>query len=169
MMVMNPEPYIETFAKAGAKIFYVHVENNNHLHRTIKQIKDSGMKVGVVLNIATPIDILDYIIDDIDYIMLMGINPGIVGHKIIPKIYDKISDVKGKIRGTNIKILIDGGVSPESSPKMIERGADILVCGASTIFRPHEGTLEEVTKRYRDGVENALIDSKKLNSFSKNL
>jgi ribulose-phosphate 3-epimerase len=157
MMVMDPEPYIDTFAKAGAKIFYVHVENNPHLHRTIRQIKNSGMDAGVALNISTPIEVLNYIIDEINYIMLMGINPGIVGHKIIPKIYDKISDVKEKIKDTKIKILIDGGVTPETSSEMIKRGADILVCGSSTIFKPREGTLEEVTKKYREIVEKSLL------------
>jgi ribulose-phosphate 3-epimerase len=156
MMVQNPEPYIESFANAGAKVFYVHVENNNNLHRTLRMIRNSGMKAGVVLNIATSLEILDYILDDIDSIMLMGINPGIVGHKIIPKIYDKISDTKKKIGSKSITINIDGGVSPESSTKMIRNGADILVCGSSTIFRPQDGPLEENVKRYRKIVEEEL-------------
>ena len=156
MMVQNPEPYIEIFAKAGANIFYVHVENNNNLHRTLKLIEKSGMKVGVILNLATPLSVLDYILEDIEYIMLMGINPGIVGHKIIPQIYRKISDVKKKIEGTNIKIMIDGGVTPETSPNMIKAGANILVCGTSSIFKPHEGTLEETTKKYINYVNKEL-------------
>ena len=72
MMVDNPEPYIETFAKAGADIFYVHVENNNNLHRTLMLIQKSGMKAGVILNLATPLSCLDYILEEIDYVMLMG-------------------------------------------------------------------------------------------------
>lgn len=156
MMVDNPEPYIETFANAGAKIFFVHIENNNQLHRTIKKINNSGMEAGVVFNMATPINSLDYIKQDIKHIMLMAINPGIVGHKIIPQIYQKIEDVKKKIEGTDIKIMIDGGVTPETSHKMIQKGANILVCGSSTIFRPHEGSLEEVTTKYREIVLNKL-------------
>ena len=156
MMVDNPELYIETYAKAGASIFYVHVENNNNLHRTLKLIKNSGMKPGVILNMATPINVLDYILQDIDYIMLMAINPGIVGHTIIEAIYDKIKDVKKQIEGTEIKIVIDGGVNPESSSRMVKAGADILVCGTSTIFRPKEGNLQEVTRKYLKHVRSAL-------------
>lgn len=160
MMVTNPEQYIEVFAKAGAKIFFVHSENNVHLHRTLKKIKEFGMEPGVVLNFATPIEVIDYIKDDINYIMLMGINPGIVGHKTIPGIYDKIKDVKEKIKNKKIKIMIDGGVTPETSSKMIKQGADILVCGASTIFRPHEGSLEEIIPKYRAYVEGSISNLK---------
>ncbi len=156
MMVDNPEPYIETYAKAGANIFYVHVENNRNLHRTLNLIKDSGMKPGVVLNMATSIHTLDYILQDIDYIMLMAINPGIVGHGIIDSIFDKIKDVKKVIGNRNIKIVIDGGVTPDSSAKMIQAGADILVCGSSTIFRPQEGPLPQVTEKYLAHVNSAL-------------
>lgn len=156
MMVMNPEPYIDDFAKAGAKMFYVHVENNPHLHRTLKKIKTSGMQSGVVLNMSTPLECLDYIIDELDYVMLMGINPGIVGHKIIPKIFDKIRALKKKLAGTNIKIMIDGGVTPDTSADMVLAGADILVCGSSSIFRPKEGTLEETTHKYKEYVDNKL-------------
>lgn len=156
MMVTDPELYIDTYAKAGANIYYVQVENNNNLHRTLRLIKNSGMKPGVVLNMATPVYALDYILEDIDYIMLMAINPGIVGHTIIETIYKKIKDVKKRIEGTNIKIIIDGGVSKESSARMVNAGADILVCGSSTIFRPHEGNLPDITKNYVRHVNSEL-------------
>jgi len=156
LMVTDPEPYLDTFINAGSDIIYVHVENNNNLHRTVKLIKDKGAKAGIVFNIATPLTALDYVLDDIDYIMLMGINPGIVGHKIIPIIYQKIADVKKRIEGTDIKIMIDGGVTPDTSAKMISVGADILVCGSSTIFRPQDGTLVEMTEKYRKKVLSDL-------------
>ena len=157
MMVINAEQYVSDFAKAGADILYVHVENNNHLHRTIRLIKNNGMKAGIVFNIGTPINVLDYILDDVDYIMLMGINPGIVGHKIIPKVYDKIKEVKEKIKDyPNIKIMVDGGVTPDTAPEMIKNGADIIVCGSSSIYRPGEGTLAETTKRFREKVDSKL-------------
>lgn len=159
MMVVDPEKYIDTYAKAGANIYYVQVENNNNLHRTLRLIKNSGMRPGVVLNMATPVYTLDYILADIDYILLMAINPGIVGHTIIETIYEKIRDVKKRIEGTNIKIVIDGGVSKESSAKMIRAGADILVCGSSTIFRPQEGHLPEITKKYLSHVHSELEKS----------
>lgn len=156
MMVKDPELYIDTYAKAGANIYYVHVENNTNLHRTLNLIKNSGMKPGIVMNMATPIHVLDYILQDIDYIMLMAINPGIVGHNIIETIYQKIKDVKKHIDNHKIKIVIDGGVNLESSAKMVNAGADILVCGSSTIFRPKEGSLPELSRNYLSHVNSVL-------------
>lgn len=159
MMVVNPEPYIADFVRAGAKIFYVHVENNPHLHRTLKTIKAAGMQPGVVLNMSSPLEYLDYIVEELDYVMLMGINPGIIGHKIIPKIFDKLIALKKKLAGASIRIMIDGGVTPDTSADLIKAGADILVCGSSSIFRPNEGNLEETAEQYR-----AYVDSKLSNS-----
>lgn len=156
MMVENPEPYINTYAKAGANLLYVHVENNRNLHRTLKMIHASGMKAGVVLNMATPLYVLDYIIGEIDYVMLMAINPGIVGQGIIETVYTKIKDLKNRTGERNIKIVIDGGVTAESSAKLIRAGADMLVCGSSTIFRPQEGTLPELTAQFKSKVETDL-------------
>lgn len=135
-MTVEPEQYVKVFADAGADIINVHVEACNHLHRTINVIKNLGVKAGVTLNPATPLNVLDYIIDEIDIVQLMAINPGIVGHKLIPKIMDKISDLNLKIEDRNVLIEIDGGVSPESASLMIKNGASILVCGSSTIFKP---------------------------------
>ena len=159
MMVTNPEPYIEMYAKAGATIFYVHAENNSNLHRTLKLVRDAGMKPGVVLNMATPVCVLDYILADIDYVLLMAINPGIVGHTIIDAVYTKIRDVKTLIGGRSIKIVIDGGVTLESSATMVRAGADVLVCGSSTIFRPAEGPLAELTKKFLKSVTTQLEES----------
>ncbi|MGR9101392.1 MAG: ribulose-phosphate 3-epimerase, partial [Gammaproteobacteria bacterium] len=156
MMVDNPEPYIGTFAEAGADVFYVHAENNANLHRTIERIKKSGMRPGVVLNPATSLHVLDYILNEIDFILLMAINPGILGQSMIDVIYDKLSGVKERIADRPIKIAVDGGVSPESSAKMIKAGADILVCGSSTIFRPEEGSLAELTRKFLCRVNSEL-------------
>jgi ribulose-phosphate 3-epimerase len=102
-------------------------------------IKSKGIKAGIVLNIATSLSVLDYVWDEIDLVMLMAINPGIVGHKIIPAIYDKIKECRNKLRGKSlsekIAIEIDGGVTIESAPKMLDAGANMLVCGSSTIFK----------------------------------
>lgn len=156
MMVVNPEPYIETLKKAGADIMIVHIEGNNNLHRTLKLIKDSGMKAGVALNLATPLNVLDYILEDIDWVMLMAINPGIVGHKLVPKVMDKISELRKKISGhPHIKIEIDGGVSFESAPEMIKAGADILVCGSSTIFKK-EQRVDDKVRELRESIERSL-------------
>lgn len=134
LMVQNPEPYIPNFILAGADYIVIHAESTPHLHRALKKIKDKGIRAGVALNHTTPLNYLDYILDDIDLVMLMAINPGIVGHKLIPQAMDKIKDLKRKIKHRNILIEIDGGVTFESAPKMVQAGANILVCGSSTIF-----------------------------------
>jgi ribulose-phosphate 3-epimerase len=135
LMVQDAQPYIEIFVKSGADIITVHSESERHLSRTIRLIKEAGVKAGVAINPATPLDVLDYIIDDLDSVLILGINPGIVGHPLIEKTYDKIHDLKTKLEGkSNIIISVDGGVTFASAPKMVELGANMLVCGTSTIF-----------------------------------
>lgn len=109
MMTNNPEPFIEPLAKAGADIITVHAEDNPNLHRTLKKIRDTGKIAGVALNMATPLSVLDYVLDDIGLVMLMAINPGIVGHKLIPRAMDKISDLKNMTKDyPNMIIEVDG-------------------------------------------------------------
>jgi ribulose-phosphate 3-epimerase len=144
MMVSNPEDYIDEFSRAGADYYNVHVESTNHLHRVVKKVRDIGMKPGVAMNPATPISQLDWVIKDIDMVVLMAINPGIVGHKLIPDIINKIKqlrDFANQKGNENLIIQIDGGVTPVSIPLMVNAGADALVCGTGTIFRPKEDTL----------------------------
>lgn len=145
-MTVNPENYLDSFAEAGANVMSIHVENSLHLHRSLKMIRSLGKEAGVVLNIATPLSVLDYIKDDITYVTLMGINPGVVGHKIIPVIYKKIRDLKKIVKNYPIQIIIDGGVTLESAPKMVEMGADLLVCGSSTIYKEGKQLDEEIGK-----------------------
>ena len=161
MMTEDPERYIKEFAEAGANIIAVHVEACKHLHFTLKQIREHGVKVGVVLNYATPLNVLDYILDDVDMVELMAINPGIVGHKMIPGIFKKISDLKEKINvsGKNILIEIDGGVNPDTAADMIRAGADILVCGTSSIFKP------DVPVNKKIGEFRKIIDNKLKNEI----
>jgi ribulose-phosphate 3-epimerase len=145
MMVDNPEDYLETFKNTGADYYNVHVEACKHLHRIVKKIRDCGMKPGVALNPATPISSMEWVIKDIDMVVLMAINPGIVGHKLIPSMLDKINLVReyaNQAGNENLIIEIDGGVTFESASKMIEAGADALVCGTGTIFRPQEDSID---------------------------
>jgi ribulose-phosphate 3-epimerase len=136
MMVANPEPYLESFAEAGADIISVHVEGNNHLHRTLSLIKKLNVRAGVVINPATPLSCLDYIIDEISLVMLMAINPGIVGHGLIPSSLEKLKDLKEKLRNRpDMLIEVDGGVTFDSSVDLLKNGANMLVCGSSTIFK----------------------------------
>lgn len=146
MMSEEPSRYVKEFAEAGSDIIAVHVEACKHLHYTLKLIRDYGVKAGVVLNYATPLSTLDYIWDDIDMVELMAINPGIVGHKIIPEVYKKISDLRNKIdtTGKDIIIEIDGGVNPDTAADMIKAGANLLVCGTSSIFKPDKPVDEKI-------------------------
>lgn len=159
MMTEEPERYIELFAESGVSIMAVHFEACRHLHYTLKKIKEHKMKVGVVLNYATPLSVLDYILDDVDMVELMAINPGIVGHKLIPGVIEKIMDLKKKITesGKNIFIEIDGGVNLESAPQMIRAGADILVCGTSSIFHDRN-SLDKNIKDFRIQIDKVLKD-----------
>ena len=153
LMVENPERAIDVFAKAGADYLVVHPESTPHLHRAIKLIQAAGVKAGVALNPATPLSALDHILEDIDLVMLMAINPGIVGHKLIPEMLAKISALKKKLhKYPHMLIEIDGGVTPDSAPEMVKRGANMLVCGTSSIFKP-EGDVEKRVKILRQLIE----------------
>ena len=153
MMVENPEDFIDDFKIAGAEYYNFHIESTAHTHRIIKKIEKSGMKPGIALNPATSLTALNYIINDIKMVVLMAINPGIVGHKLIPNMIDKIRDLR-KFANENgnkdLLIQIDGGVTFESGKAMIDAGADILVCGTGTIYRPHEDTISNKIKAFRE-------------------
>lgn len=138
LMVQNPEPYIQDFIDAGANIITPHIEPLLHAHRTIMKIKNAGAQAGLALNPGTSLSTLDYVLEDLDLVMLMAINPGIVGHKLIPRTMKKIADLRKRIdeTGKDIFLEIDGGVTPESGRKMVEAGANMLVCGTGTIFQP---------------------------------
>ncbi len=158
MMSEDPARYVLDFSKAGADIIAIHAESCKHLHYVIKLIKELGSKAGVVLNYSTPLDILDYIMDDLSLVELMAINPGIVGHKIIPGIMKKIADLRKKIdNSTNKDIIIeiDGGVTLESAPEMIKAGADLLVCGTSCIFKP-DVTVDIKIGEFKDHINKEL-------------
>ncbi len=157
MMVENAEDYILDFSKTGADYFNVHVESTSHLHRVVKKVRDIGMRPGVALNPATPLSSLDWIINDIDMVVLMAINPGIVGHKLIPNMLNKIQSLRemaNQAGNVDLKIQIDGGVTFESAVPMIEHGADTLVCGTGTIFRPQEDTISNKLILLRDKINN---------------
>lgn len=152
MMVDNPEDYIEDFKNAGATYYNFHIESTNHAHRIVKKIERANMLPGIALNPATSISTLDYLIEDIKMVVLMAINPGIVGHKLIPNMINKISDLREfaiKRGNKDLLIQIDGGVTFETGKQMIAAGADILVCGTGTIYRPHEDTISNKIASFR--------------------
>ena len=136
LMIIEPGRYAEAFKKAGADILTVHIEACPHLHRNIQQIKDLGMMAGVAVNPHTPVESLKEILQDIDVVNLMSVNPGFGGQSFIPHTMQKIRDLKKMIteRGLHVKIEIDGGVTVENAPALLHAGADVLVAG-NTVFK----------------------------------
>ena len=141
LMIVNPDQYIETFADLGADILTVHYEACTHLHRTIQAIKAAGMKAGVALNPHTPIAVLEDIIQDLDLVCIMSVNPGFGGQSFIENTYKKISQLKHLIDFSNseCQIEIDGGVTDKNANKLIEAGANVLVAG-SYVFKSDDPT-----------------------------
>lgn len=135
LMIENPDAYIADFAKAGSSIITVHAEVCNHLHRTIHAIKDLNVKAGVVLNPATPLSAIDWILEDVDMVLLMSVNPGFGGQKFIPQSIEKIKDLKKSIeeKGLSILIEVDGGINIDTIGMVSEAGVDVFVAG-SAIF-----------------------------------
>ena len=131
LMIVNPEKFVEEFRKAGAEIISVHAEACNHLHRNIDQIKSLGARAGVAINPHTPVSVLENVIQDIDLVCMMSVNPGFGGQKFIEKTYQKALDLKNLILKCSSKALIeiDGGVNLENAPKLLKAGADVLVAG----------------------------------------
>jgi ribulose-phosphate 3-epimerase len=133
LMIENPDQYIEAFAKAGADYITVHIEACRHLHRTIHLIKSFGVKAGIVLNPATPVEWIEPILSDVDMVLLMTVNPGFGGQKFISSVLPKIKRVREMAdeKGLDLEIEIDGGVNEETAPLCIEAGATILVAGSA--------------------------------------
>lgn len=131
LMIVNPDPYIKTFAQLGANNLTVHYETCTHLHRTLQAIKAEGMKAGIALNPHTNVELLEDIINDTDLVCLMSVNPGFGGQSFIERTYDKIRKLKEIIvrNGASTLIEIDGGVSDKNAAQLVEAGADVLVAG----------------------------------------
>lgn len=136
LMIEEPERYAEAFKKAGADLLTVHYEACRHLHRNIQQIHSLGMKAGVALNPHTPVELLSDVLQDIDLVLIMSVNPGFGGQEFIPHTYQKIRNLKRLIheRGLNTLIEIDGGVTLDNAGSLCKAGADVLVAG-TTVFR----------------------------------
>lgn len=132
LMIVDPDRYISTFKKLGADVLTVHLEATTHLHRTLQAIKAEGMKAGVALNPHTNVDLLEDVINDIDLVCIMSVNPGFGGQSFIENTYDKIRKLKALInkKGATTIIEIDGGVTNKNAAQLVEAGADVLVAGS---------------------------------------
>ena len=146
-MIVHPEQYIERTRKLGAMMMNVHVEACRHLHRTVQEIHQAGMKAGVTLNPASPVSLLEDIIGDVDMVLLMSVNPGFGGQKFIENTIQKVLRLRKMIddSGSNALIEIDGGVQNETAPRLVKAGADVLVAG-SYVFgsKTPEETIHEL-------------------------
>jgi len=131
LMIVQPERYISTFKKAGADILTVHYEASTHLHRTLQAIHGEGMLAGVALNPHTPVSLLEDVLEDIDLVCMMSVNPGFGGQKFIENTYKKVIELREMANEINpkLKIEIDGGVNQGNAPALLEAGADVLVAG----------------------------------------
>jgi ribulose-phosphate 3-epimerase len=139
LMIVNPEKYVEDFKKAGAEIISIHAEACNHLHRNIEQLKSIGVRAGVAINPHTPVSILENVIQDIDLVCLMSVNPGFGGQKFIEQTYNKVAQLKELIKkkSSSALIEIDGGVNSDNAHKLMKQGADVLVAGNFVFSSPN--------------------------------
>ena len=131
LMISPCDPYLEAFANAGADHITVHAEATRHLDRSLHEIRRLGKKAGVALNPATPESAIEYVLDRLDLILVMTVNPGFGGQAFIPAMLDKIARVKKMIAGRNIMIEVDGGVAPETAPHLARAGANVFVAGSA--------------------------------------
>lgn len=153
LMVEEPIRFIDEFVDAGADIITVHAEACKHLHRTISAIKEKGLKVGVSLNPATPLNVLDYVLDELDMVLIMSVNPGYGGQKFLPLAIDKIKTLREMIdnKKLDIDIQVDGGISPDNVHLLLDVGANVIVAGSAVFkndIQKNVLNFKEVFKKY---------------------
>jgi ribulose-phosphate 3-epimerase len=157
LMIVEPERYVDDFCKAGADSVSVHVEASTHLHRTVQQIKAHGAKAGVVLNPHTSEEAIRYVIDDVDLVLVMSVNPGFGGQSFIPSALPKLRAIRAMIdrSGRDVQLEVDGGVGPTTSGAVVGAGARVLVAGSAVFgaVKPGEApTYDERVKRYAKAI-----------------
>ncbi|TGU75142.1 ribulose-phosphate 3-epimerase [Geomonas terrae] len=155
LMIVDPDRYIPDFAKAGSDIIVVHAEATNHLHRTVQLIKSFGKKAGVSLNPATPLNVLDYVMEELDLILLMTVNPGFGGQSFIEACIPKIQALRSTMdrRGIEAELEVDGGVKIDNIARIAHAGADVFVAGSAVFNSPdYAATIAELKKRAKEPV-----------------
>jgi len=158
LMIVEPERYVEAFVDAGADVVSVHVEASRHLSRTLAQVRAAGAKAGVVLNPHTSEETIRYVLEELDLVLVMSVNPGFGGQSFIPAVLPKISALRRQIDalGLDVSLEVDGGVAPSTVARVLDAGADVLVAG-SAVFgaapRDEELGFDERVSRYRAAIE----------------
>ncbi len=155
LMIAPADPYIAAFADAGCDSITVHAEAGPHLDRSLQAIKALGKKAGVSLNPSTPESVIEYVLDRLDLVLLMTVNPGFGGQAFIPAMVDKVRRVKAMIGDRPIRIEIDGGVSPETAPLVVAAGADVLVAGAAIFKGGTEAAYRANIEAIREAADKA--------------
>ena len=153
LMISDPDSYLEEFHAAGADLLTVHPEATHHLHRTLTRIRELGMKAGAALNPSTSLSAVEYVLAELDVVMLMTVNPGFGGQSFIKTMLPKVARLRNMIDNSGYKILIeiDGGVSPKTAPDLIREGADVFVAGSAVFNHP---PYNEVIAKLRAGGAN---------------
>jgi ribulose-phosphate 3-epimerase len=152
LMITPVDPYIQAFAEAGAEIITAHVEAGPHLHRTLQLIKSFGVKAGVSLNPSTPVETIENVMDEVDLILVMSVNPGFGGQSFIPSQLDKVRRLRQMIDATGrvIDLEVDGGINADNAASVVEAGADVLVAGSAT-FKGGPSAYADNIARLRGG------------------
>jgi len=153
LMIENPERYIKDFQDAGASLISVQAEVCVHLHRTVQMIKEIGLRAGVVLNPSTPLSAIEWILNDVDIVMIMSVNPGFGGQDFIPNSLDKIRDLRGMIQNSGLSTLIeiDGGVNEKTIKNISDAGVDVFVAGSAIFGSPD---YKKTIARFRELINN---------------
>lgn len=155
LMIEPVDPYIEAFAKAGSDYITVHAEATKHLDRTLQAVRNQGKKAGVSLNPATPESCIEYVLDRLDLILIMTVNPGFGGQKFIPAMIEKTRRIKQMIGDRPIRLQIDGGVTPQTAPLVAQAGADTLVAGSAVFKGGTEDAYRKNISALREAVATA--------------
>ena len=152
LMIEEPGRYIDDFAEAGADLITLHAEATKHLHRAIQQVKAKGLKVGVALNPATPLSALDYVLEELDMVLIMTVNPGFGGQKFIPYTLEKVKQVRAlcDAKGLNTDIQVDGGVSAANVREVLEAGANVFVAGSAVFGSEPAARVKEFNEIFKE-------------------
>jgi len=154
LMISPCDPYLEAFAKAGADVITVHVESGAHVHRSLQAVRALGKKAGVTLNPGTPVSMVEPVIDLVDLILVMSVNPGFGGQKFIPHAVERIARLRAMAAGRPIDIEVDGGVTPDNAAEIVRAGANVLVAG-SAVFKDGPGAYKSNIAAIRNAAAQA--------------